>query len=327
MHVLKSVLIGAAALLTMALPAGAQQAYPSRAMTMVVPFAAGGPTDLLARIVAERMSHSLGQQIVVENVGGAGGMTGGVRVARAAPDGYTMIVGTVGTHAQNQSLYAKPAYNAVDDFTPVALIADVPLVLIVKKDLPVDNLQQFIAYAKTNQKTMTYGTSGIGAAVHLGTILLNMAIGIEVAHVPFRGSAPAMNELVGGRIDYITDVISTAKTQVEGKTVKALAVLQLNRSPVLPDLPTADEQGLKGLAAYTWNAIFLPKGAPDDIVKKLNEAVVKAYNDPEAKKKLEGYGYTVSTPDRATPAYLGNFVKAEIEKWAVPIKAAGVRIE
>lgn len=305
----------------------AAQPYPNKPMTMVVPFAAGGPTDLLARIVAEKMSQILGQQIVIENVGGAGGMTGALRVARATPDGYTMVVGTVGTHAQNQSLYAKPAYNSAEDFTPVALIADIPLILIVRKDLPVNNLQEFIAYSKENQKKMQYGTSGIGAAVHLGTIVLNTAIGIEPAHVPFRGSAPAMNELVGGRIDYITDVISGTVAQVEAKTVKPIAVMQMKRSHIMPDVPTADEQGLKGVTAYTWNAIFLPKGAATDIVKTLNAAAVKAYNDPEIKKKLEGYGYSTMGPDRATPEYLGQFVKDEIAKWAVPIKAAGVKIE
>jgi tripartite-type tricarboxylate transporter receptor subunit TctC len=307
--------------------AATAQPYPNKPMTMVVPFAAGGPTDLLARIVAEKMSQILGQQIVIENVGGAGGMTGALRVARATPDGYTMVVGTVGTHAQNQSLYAKPAYNSAEDFTPVALIADIPLILIVRKDLPVNNLQEFIAYSKENQKKMQYGTSGIGAAVHLGTIVLNTAIGIEPAHVPFRGSAPAMNELVGGRIDYITDVISGTVAQVEAKTVKPIAVMQMKRSHIMPDVPTADEQGLKGVTAYTWNAIFLPKGAAADVVKTLNAAAVKAYNDPEIKKKLEGYGYSTMGPDRATPEYLGQFVKDEIAKWAVPIKAAGVKIE
>jgi tripartite-type tricarboxylate transporter receptor subunit TctC len=251
-----------------------------------------------------------------------------VRVARAAPDGYTMVMGTVGTHAQNQTLHAKPAYNAVEDFTPVALIVDVPLVLIVRKDLPVDDLKGFIAYAKANHKKMSYGTSGIGAAVHLGTIVLNSAIGgIEPAHVPFRGSAPAMNELVAGRIDYITDVISTAKAQIEGKTVKALAVMQLKRSHVFPNLPTADEQGLKGLAAYTWNAIFLPKGAPEAVVKTLNEAAIKAYTAPDVKAKLEGYGYAISSPDRASAAFLARFVKDEVQKWAEPIKAGGIKIE
>ena len=326
MNSLKSLLTLAATAVALASAATAQT-YPTKSMTLVVPFAAGGPTDLLARIVAEKMSQGLGQQIVIENVGGAGGMTGSLRVARATPDGYTMVMGTVGTHAQNQSLYAKPAYSSVDDFTPVALIADIPLILIVRKDLPVNNLKEFIAYSKENQKKMQFGTSGIGAAVHLGTIVLNTAIGIEPAHVPFRGSAPAMNELVGGRIDYITDVISTAKTQVDGGTVKALAVLQIKRSKIMPDVPTADEQGLKGVTAYTWNAVFLPKGAPADVVKTLNAAAVKAYNDPAVRQKLEGFGYSTMGPDRASPAYLGQFVKDEIAKWAVPIKAAGVKIE
>jgi tripartite-type tricarboxylate transporter receptor subunit TctC len=307
--------------------AQAQDKFPSRPMTMIVPFTAGGPTDLVARVVAERMGQILGQPIVIENIGGAGGMLGAARVARAAPDGYTMVMGTVGTHAQNQTLYAKPQYNAATDFTPVALIADVPLVLVTRKDLPVADLQSFIAYTKANQKTMTYASSGAGAALHIGTVLLNTTIGVDVAHAPYRGGGPAMNDLIGGKVEYMLDVVSTAKQQIEGNTVKAIAVLQLKRSPALPNVPTADEQGLKGFAAYTWNAIFLPKGANADIVKKLNETAVKASNDPAVKSKLEEFGYTVASGEQATPDYLGKFVVSEIEKWAAPIKASGFRVE
>jgi tripartite-type tricarboxylate transporter receptor subunit TctC len=307
--------------------AQAQDKFPSRPMTMIVPFAAGGPTDLVARVVADRMSRMLGQPIVIENVGGAGGMLGAARVSRAAPDGYTMVIGTVGTHAQNQTLYAKPQYNAATDFTPVALIADVPLVLVTRKDLPVSDLQGFIAYAKANQKTMTYASSGAGAALHIGTVLLNTTIGVDVAHAPYRGGSPAMNDLIGGKVEYMLDVLSTAKPQIESNSVKALAVLQLKRSPALPNVPTADEQGLKEFAAYTWNAIFLPKGANADIVAKLNEAAVKASNDPAVKSKLEELGYTVASSEQASPDYLGKFVVSEIEKWAAPIKASGFRVE
>jgi tripartite-type tricarboxylate transporter receptor subunit TctC len=300
------------------------QAFPNRQMSMVVPFAAGGPTDTLARIVAEKMGQILGQQITIENIGGAGGMTGSSKVAKSAPDGYTMVMGTVGTHAQGQTLYAKPAYNAVDDFTPVALIAEVPLTLVTRKDLPANNLQEFIAYAKANQKTMTFAHSGAGAAVHLGCVTFNLAIGVDVAPVAYRGSAPAFTDIMGGRVDYICEVLSGAASQAKGGTVKVLAVMHEQRSPALPDVPTADEQGL---TAYTWNAIFLPKGAPADVVEKLNKAAIESYTDPAVKKRLEDIGYSLSTPARATPQFLGDFVKAEIAKWAVPIKAAGIKVE
>ena len=327
MRVLKALMAAIAVAATTVATGMAQDAYPSRAMIMIVPFAAGGATDVVARVVAARMSQILGQPVIVENVGGAGGMIGAARVARAVPDGYTMVLGTVGTHAQNQTLYVKPQYNAAEDFTPVALIADIPLVLVTRKDLPVTDLRSFIAYAKANQKNMNYASSGAGAALHIGAVMLNQTIGIDVTHVPYRGAAPAMNDLMGGKVDYMTDVLSTIAPQVEGKTLKAIAILQLKRSPVLPDVPTADEQGLKGFAAYTWNAIFLPKGTPADIVQKLNAAAVQASNTPDVKKKLEDLGYTVASAEQATPAYLGTFVRSEIEKWSVPIKASGVRVE
>jgi tripartite-type tricarboxylate transporter receptor subunit TctC len=303
------------------------QPYPNRPMTMVVPFAAGGPTDIVARLVGEKMGQLLGQQIIIENIGGAGGMTGSNRVAKAAPDGYQMVMGTVGTHAQNQTLYAKPAYSAADDFAPVALLAEVPLVLISRKDLPPNTLQEFITHTKANQKTMTFASSGAGAAVHLGCLTLNTTIGVDVAHVPYRGSSAFMQDIIGGRVDYVCDVISTVIPQVKGDTVKALALLHMQRSPSLPELKTADEQGLKGFSAYTWNAIFLPKGAPADVVVALNTAATTAMADPTVRKRLEELGYTLATPERMTPAYLGDFVRAEIKKWEGPVKASGVRIE
>jgi tripartite-type tricarboxylate transporter receptor subunit TctC len=320
-----SLLVGLAA---MGLASAAHaQAFPNRPMTMVVPFAAGGPTDVVARLVSERMSQILGQQIIIENMGGAGGMSGSSKVAKATPDGYTMVMGTVGTHAQNQTLYAKPAYSAADDFRPVALIADIPLALVTRKDLPPNSLQEFMAYAKANQKTMNYASSGAGAAVHLGCVTLNLAIGVDIAHVPYRGSAPAMQDILGGRVDYICEVISGAVAQAKGGNVKVLAVLQPKRSHAMPELKTADEQGLKDFAAYTWNAIFLPKGSPDEAVRVLNKAAVQAFNEPPIRARLEELGYTLSSPERSTPEFLGEFVKAEIKKWEVPIKASGVRVE
>jgi tripartite-type tricarboxylate transporter receptor subunit TctC len=294
---------------------------------MVVPFAAGGPTDVLGRVMAERMSQNLGQTVVVDNVTGAGGMLGAQRVAQAKPDCYTFVLGTVGTHAVNQTLYKKPLYNAATDFEPVALIAEVPLVLITRKDLPPNNLQEFIAYAKKNQDKMNFGSAGNGSAVHLGCLLLNAAIGTDVQHVPYRGTGPAMQDLTGGRIDFLCEVMSTAMPQIQGKAVKALAILSKTRSPALPDLPTADEQGLKGFEAYTWNAFFLPKGAPEPIVKRLREATLEAMATPVVRQRLAELGVSLVAAERTTPEYLAGFVRSEIEKWAAPIKASGVTVE
>lgn len=301
--------------------------YPSRPITMVIPFAAGGPTDVLGRVVADRMSQLLGQQVVVENVGGAGGMTGVQRVAQSPPDGYTIALGTVGTHAQNQTLYKRPLYNAATDFTPVALMAQVPLVLIARKDLPANNLQEFIAYAKANEGKMSFGSAGAGSATHLGCVLLNAAMGVDIQHVPYRGTGPAMQDLAAGRIDYLCEIVTTALPQIQGGTVKAIAMLSLDRSPVLPNLPTANESGLPKFEAYTWNAIFLPKGASREIVNKLNTVIAETMKTPTVKDRLQGLGVVVVPPEKQTPEYLDQFVKSEIEKWATPIRASGAEVE
>ena len=312
------------ALLALLLPAAAQD-FPTRQMTMVIPFAAGGPTDLLGRVIAQRMGEILGQTVIVENVGGAGGMAGGKKVADAKPDGYTFLLGTVGTQAQGQTLYAHPLYNAVTDFTPVGLIADVPIALITRKDLPVNNLKEFVAYAKANQAKMQFGSAGAGSATHLGCVVLNTAMGTNIVHVPYKGTGPAMQDLIAGRIDFLCEIISTAKPQIDGGTVKAIAIMTKTRSPVEPNLATTVEQGFD-VQAYTWNALFLPKGAPEAVVKKLNGAMLAAMKTPAVRSKLEGFGAQVAADDRATPAYLGEFVKSEIVKWAAPIKASGVQV-
>jgi tripartite-type tricarboxylate transporter receptor subunit TctC len=303
------------------------QNFPERPMTMVIPFAAGGPTDVLGRVIAARMSDVLGQQVIVENVGGAGGMTGSARVARAEPDGYQFVLGTVGTHAQGQTLYKHPLYNAVTDFTPVILVAEVPIVLITRKDLPVNNFQEFVSYAKANQAQLQFGSAGAGSATHLGCVLLNYRIGVNVTHVPYRGTGPAMQDLEGGRIDYLCEIITTAKPQIDGGTVKAIAILDSKRSPALPNLPTAAEQGTENLIAYTWNAIFLPKGAPQPIVKKLHDAALTAMHSREVHDRLENLGAQIVPDSETTSEYLGGFVQSEIDKWAVPIKASGVSVD
>jgi tripartite-type tricarboxylate transporter receptor subunit TctC len=323
---MKKVLLAAAiAALTFGGAANAED-FPTRSMTMVIPFAAGGPTDVLGRVMAQRMGEILGQTVVVENVGGAGGMTGSKRVADAKPDGYTMVLGTVGTHAQGQTLYKRPLYNALSDFTPVILIAEVPIALLVRKDLPVNNLKEFVAYAKANQSKMQFGSAGAGSATHLGCVVLNSAMGTNITHVPYKGTGPAMQDLVGGRIDFLCEIVSTAKPQIDGGSVKALAIMTTERSPVLPNLPTTREQGLD-VQAYTWNAIFLPKGAPADVVKKLHDAAVAAMNTPAVKDRLQGLGATLVGPDRQSSDYLGKFVADEIKKWEAPIKASGVQVE
>jgi tripartite-type tricarboxylate transporter receptor subunit TctC len=324
---IRKVLLGAFALAMVAPGSSRAQEWPTRPVTMVIPFAAGGPQDGIGRIVAQRMGEILGQTVIVENVGGAGGMTGSDRVGRADPDGYQFVLGSVGTHAQNQLLYKKPAYDASTDFVPVALIAETPLVLITRKDLPPNNLNEFIAYAKANQKTMQYGSAGVGSATHLGCIVVNTVMGTDITHIPFRGTGPAMQDLMGGRIDFICDFVSTAKPQIDGGTVKAIAIMTKERSPALPNVPTALEQGVKDMEGYSWSAIFLPKGAPAAIVKKLNSAVVGAMNTPAVRERLGNLGTQIVSNDRATPEYLEKFVKSEIEKWSVPIKASGVVIE
>ena len=303
--------------------AAVAQNFPNHPMVMVVPFAAGGPQDVLGRIIAQSMGEALGQTVIIENVGGAGGMTGSVRVAQATPDGYTFVLGSVGTHAQNQTLFKQPLYDAATDFTPVALIAETPIALITRKDLPPNNFKEFVSYAKANQVKMQYGSAGAGSATHLGCVVLNFVLGIEITHVPYRGTGPAMQDLAGGRIDYLCDIIATAKAQIDGATVKGIAMLTRDRSPVLPNLATAREQGTD-VQAYTWSAIFLPKGAPGPVVAKLNAAAVAAMNTPSVNERFASLGATVAAPDERSPDYLGKFVLSEIDKWAGPIKTSGV---
>jgi tripartite-type tricarboxylate transporter receptor subunit TctC len=303
------------------------QNYPTRPVTMIIPFAAGGPTDVLGRIVGARMSELLGQQLVIENVGGAGGMTGSKRVADARPDGYTIGIGTVGTHAQGQTLYKRPLYNSQTDFQPVALLAQVPILLTVRKDLPAKDLKEFVAYAKENQGKMQFGSAGAGSATHLGCVLLNYLMGTNIVHIPFKGTGPAMAELQAGRIDFMCEISSTAKAHVDAGSIRALTIMNATRSPALPNLPTSTEQGMKELVAYTWNAIFMPKGAPPDILAKLNKTAVDAINTPAVKEKLAGLGAEIATGDQTTPEYLAKLVKDETEKWAVPIRASGVSVE
>jgi tripartite-type tricarboxylate transporter receptor subunit TctC len=316
----------AAALLASAGALHAQE-WPTRPVTLVVTFAAGSGDDLVARSIAPRLSELLGQQVVIENVGGAGGMTGTSRVAKAAPDGYQIVLGGTGTFAANQTLYKQPLYNAVTDFKPVVLIAEQPMVLIARKELPIDNLKDFIAYAKANQAKMQFGSGGPGSATHLACVLLNSTIGVNVTHVPYRSAALAFQDVIGGRIDYVCPITGTAISVIESKQVKALAILSKNRTPILPNLATADEQGLANFDAYIWNGMFLPKDTPDAIAKKLHDVTVEAMNTPAVQERIKEIGGSVVAPERRSPEYLKRFVEEEIAKWAAPIKASGISMD
>jgi tripartite-type tricarboxylate transporter receptor subunit TctC len=315
----------ASAYLTLASAARAED-WPTKPITMINPFAAGGPNDVVARLFAQRMGEVLGQPIILENVGGAGGMIGASRVAKALPDGYTFLLGTVGTQAQNQTLYKKPAYDSTIDFAPVALMIEAPLVLVARNDLPVKDMKEFVAYAKQNKGKMQFASAGTGSAIHLGCALMNLVTGLDALHVPYRGANPAMQDLMSGRVDYLCDIITTAKPQIDGGTVKPIAVLTRQRSPALPNVPTAIEQGFE-VEAYTWNAFFLPKGTPEAIVQKLNFATREAMKTPAVRDKLEAAGLQFVSDDRTTPEYLAKFVQSEIAKWATPIKASGASVD
>jgi tripartite-type tricarboxylate transporter receptor subunit TctC len=307
-------------------PAAAQE-WPTRPVTMVVPFAPGSGSDILGRIIAPRIADNLGAPVVIENVGGAGGMVGAARVMKAPADGYQLLLATAGTHAMNQTLYKKPLYNAATDFAPVVLIAGTPIVLVARNDLPVADLPQFIAYAKAHQASLQYGSPGAGSASHLACVLFNVVIGIEVTHVPYRSTAQALQDLLPGRLDYQCVPIAAAAPQIESKTVKALAIMAKTRSPILPALATADEQGLKDFTADTWYALFLPKGTPAPIIQKLHDATVAAMNAPDVQARLDELGIEAVAAERRSPDYLGAFVVREIEKWAGPIKAAGISMD
>jgi tripartite-type tricarboxylate transporter receptor subunit TctC len=307
-------------------PAVAQE-WPIRPVTMIVTFAAGSGDDALARILSPRLSELLGQQVIVENVGGAGGMNGANRVARAAPDGYQFVLGGTGTFAANQTLYKHPLYNVAVDFTPVVLISEQPILLITRPDFPASNLEEFIDYAKKNQSTMEFASGGTGSATHLACVLLNGAIGIKVTHVPYRSATLALQDLISGRIDYLCPIASTALGLIESRQVKAIALLSKKRTAVLPNLASAHEQGLADLDAYIWNGFFLPKGAPPAIIQKLHDATVATMDTPVVEERIREIGGSMVVPERRSPEYLRGFVESEITKWATPIKASGVSMD
>jgi tripartite-type tricarboxylate transporter receptor subunit TctC len=303
------------------------QTWPTRAVSMVVPFGAGSASDTVGRIVAVRMSELLGQQVIVENTPGAGGMTGSARVVNAAPDGYAFSFGSTDTIAINQTLYKKPLYNAATDFAPVTLVVDQPMVLIVRANLPVGTLQEFIAYVKANQGSMQFGSSGVGSSSHLGCTRLNAALRVTPTHVPYRGSGQAMQDLAGGRIDYFCALGAAAMVPLENKTAKAIAVLARERSPLFPTVASSQEQGLSGVETYFWSGFFYPKGTPASIVQKLRDTTSQALDTPATAERLTKAGVTIVPKERRSTEHLKKFVDEEIASWAATIKASGISLD
>lgn len=306
------------------LAGAAQAAYPERPITMIVPFAAGGPTDVVARIVSEHMSKTLGQQIVVENVAGAGGTTGITRGAQAQPDGYTIMMGHMGTHGAAPALYPNLKYDPAKDFAPIGLAAGTPILIVTKKDFPAKDLKEFVAYMKTNSDKANEAHAGVGSVSHTTCTLLNSMLGAKPSRVAYRGTGPALNDLVAGQVDYACDQIVNLVPQIQAGTIKALAIATPERSPSLPDVPTTKEGGLPDYQVSAWNAVFAPKGASPEIVAKLNDALVKALDDEATRKRLLDLGGVI--PDKAgrTPEALQQLVTSEVARWTPVLKAAGV---
>jgi len=304
-----------------------QQNWPTRPVTLVVPFQAGGPVDLAARIFAQQLSERLGQQFIIENVGGAGGWTGAARVAKAPADGSVLLFGNQATHTFSQLMPKKPLYNAVADFAPAAIAIENAKVLVTRKDFPANSLSEFISYAKTNADKLQYGSAGTGSATQITCVMLNMAIGVNVTHVPYRGTGPAMQDIMGGRIDYICDVTSTTAPLLRAGQVKALALLSPARNAAMPEVPTAHEQGLTDFNCDGWNAFFFPKGTPEPIVRRLSAAISEISDMPAVRERLESLGLNVPERERRTPEYLQGLVLSDLEKWAAPVKASGAAEE
>ena len=300
------------------------QTYPTKAVRMVVPFAAGaGSNDIMARLIAQKLSDSLGQQFVVDNRPGASGIIGTDIVAKAQPDGYTVLMMSL-TFTVNPSLFSKLPYDTVKDFTPVTLVASAPLMLVVHPSLPAKSVAEFIAYAKANPGRLNFGSGGPGTTPHLAGEMLKTMAGIEVTHIPYKGGAPALADLIGGQIQFMCENIPGTLPFAKAGKLRALAVTDLRRSPLLPDLPTLDETGLKGYQIVGWNGVFMPAGTPQAIVNKLHAEVVKALALPDVRERLATMG---ADGVGNTPQQFAAFIKAEIPKWARVVKDAGIKVE
>jgi tripartite-type tricarboxylate transporter receptor subunit TctC len=301
----------------------AQAAYPERPITLIVPFAAGGPTDVVARIVGDNMSRALGQQIVVENVTGAGGTTGTARAAQATPDGYTIMMGHMGTHGAAPAVYPNLKYDPVKDFLPIGLAAGTPILIVARKNLPPKDLKEFISYAKANSEKLNEAQAGVGSVSFTTCSLLNSILGIKPTRVPYQGTGPALNDLVGGQVDYMCDQIVNLTPQIQAGSIKAYGIATEKRSPALPDVPTTKEGGLPEFQVSAWNALFAPKGTPGEVVTKLNGALGKALDDESTRKRLLDLG--ADLPDKAgrSPEALQKLVASEIERWGKVLKGQG----
>ncbi len=310
-----------ASLCTFVAPVQAQT-YPTRSITMIVPFAAGGPTDVISRIVTAHMAQTLGQSIVIENVVGAGGTTATTRAARAANDGYTLITGHMGTHAASVPLYPKLAYHPAKDFEPIALLAGTPILILARKDFPPTDLKEFVTYVKANAEKVNAAHAGVGSVSHVSCELLHSILDIKPVGVPFNGTGPAMNALVAGQVDYMCDQIVNAVPQINAGTIKAYAIATPERNPSLPNVPTTAEAGLPAFQAQAWNAIFAPKGTSPAIVASLNAAAIKALDDETVRKRLLELGSVIPAPTDRSPEALATLVKNEIAKWTPVLKPA-----
>ncbi|CAH1654415.1 Tripartite-type tricarboxylate transporter receptor subunit TctC [Hyphomicrobiales bacterium] len=300
----------------------AAAAYPERPITMIVPFAAGGPTDVIARIVAENMSKTLGQQIIVENVAGAGGTTGSTRAAQAAPDGYTLVMGHMGTHGAAPALYPNLKYDPAKDFAPVGLAAGTPILIVAKKDFPAKDLKEFVAYVKANADKVNQAHAGVGSVSHTTCTLLDAQLGIKPTLVPYGGTGPALNDLVSGQVDFMCDQIVNLVPQIQAGTIKAYGVAIPERSPSLPDVPTTKEAGLPEYQVSAWNAIFAPKGTPQDVIAKLNNALVVALDDENTRKRLLDLGGVIADKPGRSPQALQDLVVSEVARWTPVLKGA-----
>jgi tripartite-type tricarboxylate transporter receptor subunit TctC len=324
---MKSLFIGIAVLsLLESIPGASAQSYPSRPITVVVPFAAGGPVDVVARVLAEPMRKSLGQAIVVDNTVGAGGSIGVGRVARAAPDGYMVSIGHWSTHVVNGAVYSLQ-YDLLKDLEPVAMIGANPMLIVGKPALPAANLKEMIAWVKANQERVNVGTAGAGSGTHISGVYFATAIGAKLQFVPYKGSGPALQDLVGGQIDMMVDQMSNSLPQVRAGRIKAYAITANARSAAAPEIPTVDEAGLPGLQMSIWYGTWAPKGTPREVVAKLNGAIVGALADASVRQRLADLGLEIVPPAQQTPEALGAHHKAEVEKWWPIIKAAGIRID
>jgi len=321
----KPIVAAIVAALAFVAPASAQN-YPSRPITIIVPFSAGGPTDALARILGERMRQSLGQPILVENVTGAGGTIGVARAVHAAPDGYTLSIGHLGTHVINGAIYPLN-FDVVKDLEPVAKIASNPMWVVSKNAIPAKDLKELVAWLKANEGKVTAGTAGVGSGSHFSGVYLNQLIGTKLQFVPYRGTGPALLDLVGGQIDMIVDQASNSLAQVKSGKIRAYAVMSDKRLAAAPEIPTADEAGLPGFHVELWSGIWAPKGTPADIVAKLNKAVTDALADPAVRKRMEETGLDIPPREEQSPQALGAYQRAEVKKWWPMIKAANIKID